>query len=79
MTDELTHYKNILIDILGILEGGDAQLDFEESPAAAATIRIIANIAADALQIMEANENLLAMFSAIQMEELLTRKEASEE
>jgi len=76
---ELQHYKNILIDILGILEGGDAQIDFEDSPAAAATIRIIANIAADALQIMEANENLLAMFSAIEMDELLTRKEASEE
>ena len=76
---ELQHYKNILIDILGILEGGDAQIDFEDSPAAAATIRIIANIAVDALQIMEANENLLAMFSAIEMDELLTRKEASEE
>lgn len=68
MTDELTHYKNILTNILDILEGGDAQLDFEESPAAAATIRIIANIAADALQIMEANENILAMFNAIKRE-----------
>jgi len=76
---ELQHYKNILIDILATLEGGDAQLDFEESPAAAATIRIIANIAADALHIMEANERLSVMINAIEMDELLTPKEASEE
>ena len=79
MTDELTHYTNILIDILATLEGGDVQLDFEESPAAAATLRIIANIAADALNIIRANENLLAMFNDVQINDLLKRKEASEE
>lgn len=79
MSDELTHYSNILTDILATLEGGDVVVDFEESPAAAATLRIIANIAADALNIIRANENLLAMFSDVQIDDLLTRKEASEE
>ena len=79
MSDELTHYSNILIDILATLEGGDVAIDFEESPAAAATLRIIANIAADALNIIRANENLLAMFNDVQIDDLLNRKEASDE
>lgn len=51
-------YKAILTEILGIVEGGDASLDFEDSPSAATTIRIIADIAGNALRGVEAIEEL---------------------
>ena len=51
-------YKRILRDILDTLEGGDVALDFEDAPSAATTIRIIADIAGNALRGVEAVEEL---------------------
>ena len=53
------HYKRILRDILDTLEGGDVALDFEDMPSAATTIRIIADIAGNALRGVEAIEKLM--------------------
>ena len=53
------HYKRILRDILDTLEGGDVALDFEDMPSAATTLRIIADIAGNALRGLEAIEQLL--------------------
>ena len=53
------HYKRILRDILDTLEGGDVALDFEDMPSAATTIRIIADIAGNALRGVDAIEQLL--------------------
>jgi len=44
------HYKELLREILDTLEGGDVALDFEDAPSAATTIRIIADIAGNALR-----------------------------
>jgi len=52
------HYKRILREILDTLEGGDVALDFEDMPSAATTIRIIANIAGNALHGVETIEKL---------------------
>ena len=52
------HYKRILREILDTLEGGDVSLDFEDMPSAATTIRIIADIAGNALRGVEAIEKL---------------------
>jgi len=51
-------YKTILREILDTLEGGDVSLDFETMPSAATTIRIIADIAGNALRDVEAIEEL---------------------
>lgn len=53
------HYKRILRDILDTLEGGDVALDFEDMPSAATTLRIIADIAGNALRGVEAIEKLM--------------------
>lgn len=53
------HYKEILTDILDVLEGGDVALDLEDMPSAATTIRIIANIAGTALKNIKASRELL--------------------
>lgn len=52
------HYKELLREILNTIEGGDVSLDFEEAPSAATTIRIIADIAGNALRGVEAMEEL---------------------
>lgn len=44
------HYKRLLCEILDTLEGGDVALDFEDMPSAATTLRIIADIAGNALR-----------------------------
>ena len=51
-------YKRILCEILDTLEGGDVALDFEDAPSAATTIRIIADIAGNALRGVESIEEL---------------------
>jgi hypothetical protein len=53
------HYENILCELLEVLEGGDVALDFEEMPSAATTIRIIADIAGNALKGLRATRELL--------------------
>tara|TARA_R100000353_G_C6415913_1_gene171718 strand:- start:181 stop:468 length:288 start_codon:yes stop_codon:yes gene_type:complete len=58
MKDE-DYYEQILCEVLDVLEGGDIALDFEEMPAAATTIRIIAKIAGDALTGVRATKELL--------------------
>jgi hypothetical protein len=57
-SESIEHYKRILREILDTVEGGDASLDFEESPSAGTTIRIIADIAGNALRGVEAIEEL---------------------
>ena len=59
MSETTEQYKRILRKILDTLEGGDVSLDFEDAPSAATTIRIIANIAGDALRNTEATEELM--------------------
>ena len=51
-------YKRILCEILDTREGGDVALDFEDAPSAATTIRIIADIAGNALRGVESIEEL---------------------
>ena len=48
--EQQEHYKELLREILDTLEGGDVALDFEDAPSAATTIRIIADIAGNALR-----------------------------
>lgn len=61
MTEEkqVDYYEQILSEVLEVLEGGDVALDFEEMPSAATTIRIIADIAGNALKGMRATRELL--------------------
>ena len=61
MTEEkqVDYYEQILSEVLDVLEGGDIALDFEEMPSAATTIRIIADIAGNALKGMRATRELL--------------------
>ena len=61
MTEEkqVDYYEQILSEVLEVLEGGDIALDFEEMPSAATTIRIIADIAGNALKGMRATRELL--------------------
>ena len=58
-------YKRILREILDILEGGDVSLDFEDAPSAATTLRIIADIAGNALRGVEAIEELQKMLNRV--------------
>jgi len=53
------HYKEILKNVLDVLEGGDVALDLEDMPSAVTTIRIIADIAGTALKNIEASRELL--------------------
>ncbi len=53
------YYEQILSEVLEVLEGGDVALDFEERPSAATTIRIIADIAGNALKGLRATRELL--------------------
>ena len=57
-TETTENYKRILHEILAILEGGDVSLDFEHAPSAATTLRIITDIAGNALRGIEAIEEL---------------------
>ena len=58
MSETTEQYKRILREILDTLEGGDVALDFEDAPSAATTIRIIADIAGNALRGIESIEEL---------------------
>jgi len=58
-------YKRILREILDTLEGGDVALDFEDAPSAATTLRIIADIAGNALRGVEAIEELQKMLNRV--------------
>ena len=58
-------YKRILREILDTLEGGDVALDFEDAPSAATTIRIIADIAENALRGVEEMEKLQKMLKRV--------------
>jgi hypothetical protein len=70
------HYENILCELLEVLEGGDVALDFEEMPSAATTIRIIADIAGNALKGLRATRELLdALMSRSQGMVFALRKE----
>lgn len=42
-------YEELLEELNAVLEGGDVSLDFEDSPSAATTIRIISDIVGNAL------------------------------
>ena len=64
-TESTEHYKRILREILDTLEGGDVSLDFEDAPSAATTIRIIADIAGNALRGVEAIEELQKMLNRV--------------
>jgi hypothetical protein len=57
--EQQEHYKELLREILDTLEGGDVALDFEDAPSAATTIRIIADIAGNALRGIESIEEIL--------------------
>jgi hypothetical protein len=61
MTEEkqVDYYEQILSEVLDVLEGGDIALDFEEMPSAVTTIRIMADIAGNALKGMRATRELL--------------------
>lgn len=59
------HYKELLREILDTLEGGDVALDFENAPSAATTIRIIADVAGNALRGIEAIEELRKMLDRV--------------
>ena len=52
-------YKQTLSEVLDVLEGGDIALDFTELPSAVTTIRIIANIAGNALKDITETRKLL--------------------
>ena len=65
MSETTEHYKRILREILDTLEGGDVSLDFEDAPSAATTIRIIADIAGNALRGVEAIEELQQMIDRV--------------
>lgn len=64
-SEENERYKRILREILDTLEGGDVSLDFENAPSAATTIRIIADIAGNALRGLEAIEELQKMLDMV--------------
>ena len=64
-TESTEHYKRILREILDTLEGGDVSLDFEDAPSAATTLRIIADIAGNALRGVEAIEELQKMLNRV--------------
>ena len=64
MKDE-DYYEQILCEVLDVLEGGDIALDFEDSPSAATTIRIIAKIAGDALIGVRAIRELSDMINKV--------------
>jgi|TARA_R100000479_G_C6392886_1_gene205945 hypothetical protein len=64
-TESTEDYKRILREILDTLEGGDVSLDFEDAPSAATTIRIIADIAGNALRGVEAIEELQKMLNRV--------------
>ena len=64
MKDE-DYYEQILCEVLDVLEGGDIALDFENSPSAATTIRIIAKIAGDALIGVISTKELLDMINKV--------------
>lgn len=65
MVEQEDYYEQILCEVLDVLEGGDVALDFEEMPAAATTIRIIAKIAGDALTGMRAIRELSDMINKV--------------
>ncbi len=52
-------YKQILSEVLYVLEGGDVALDLPDMPGAAVTIRIIADIAGNALKNINESRELL--------------------
>ncbi len=68
MTQE-KEYEEILCEVLDALEGGDVALDFEDSPSAATTIRIIADIAGNALKGMRAIRELSDALKDLDKEE----------
>tara|TARA_R100001510_G_scaffold57229_1_gene64656 strand:- start:4362 stop:4616 length:255 start_codon:yes stop_codon:yes gene_type:complete len=59
MTEQERRYQQILEDVLEVLEGGDVALDLEDMPGAGVTIRIMADIAGNALKNMKATRELL--------------------
>lgn len=71
-------YKQILSDVLDVLEGGDVALDLPDMPGAAVTIRIIADIAGGALKnINESRELLDALLNAVNKK--IERREQEDE
>ena len=70
-------YKRILREILDTLEGGDVSLDFEDMPSAATTIRIIADIAGNALRGIEAIERMHEALSILSKPHTNDHKEVS--
>ena len=64
-SEETEHYKELLREILNTLEGGDVALDFEDAPSAATTIRVIADIAGNALRGIKAIEELQKMLDRV--------------
>jgi|DEB0MinimDraft_4_1074332.scaffolds.fasta_scaffold00341_16 hypothetical protein len=52
-------FKQILSEVLDVLEGGDVALDLPNMPGAAVTIRIIADIAGGALKNINESRELL--------------------
>jgi hypothetical protein len=62
----MEQYKQILSEILDILEGGDVSLDFEHMPTAATSIRIIADIAKNALSGIEEIQKVHEMLEGLE-------------
>ena len=62
--DKMNEAKEVFALILDVLEGGDRAIDFEGATSTTATtIRIIAKIAADAYDGLNANQKLLEALS----------------
>ena len=59
MMEQEERFKQILSDVLDVLEGGDVSLDLPDMPGAATTIRIIADIASGALKDINESRKLL--------------------
>jgi len=65
-TDQELNYKQLLLDLNEILEGGDAKHDFEDTPYAFSTIHILSLIVTNALRGIENFEALYEMFDRIE-------------
>ena len=59
------NYQSLLEELNDVLEGGDVSLDFEDSPAAATTIRIISDIVGNALRGIKSIEELQKMLDRV--------------